>query len=252
MNGHPHNEHKRGSYRYRGLNPQEVIATTSALRNRINARFPRSDLTAVASELTHIASEAQERCEWIAKPLLSIRILVTFLIVILIGALCYSLSGLTLKSELVTLSDFLQALEAATNELLLVGAGLVFLVGIEVRVKRSRGLRSLHELRAMAHIVDMHQLKKDPGRLVKTPSLWTPQSPTMEHDAFHLSRYLDYCSEILSLIGKVAALYSQSFRDPVLLDAADQIEVLTTSFSRKIWQKISLIGPVAERASSPR
>lgn len=246
MNDLHQSDPTRGSYRYRGLNAHEVIATTSALRERINARFPQSDLTEIASELNHIASEAQKRCEWIAKPLLSIRILVTLLIVTLIAALCYSLDGLSLKSELVTLSDFLQALEAATNELLLVGAGLVFLVGIEMRVKRSRGLQSLHELRAMAHIVDMHQLKKDPGRLVKTPSLWTPQSPRMEHDAFHLSRYLDYCSEILSLIGKVAALYSQNFRDPVLLDAADQIENLTTSFSRKIWQKISLIGPVTE------
>jgi len=30
---------------------------------------------------------------------------------------------------------------------------------------------------------------------------------------FLLCRYLDYCSELLSLTGKLAALYAQSFSD---------------------------------------
>ena len=31
---------------------------------------------------------------------------------------------------------------------------------------------------------------------------------------FELMRYLDYCSEMLSLTGKLAALYMQNMRDP--------------------------------------
>ena len=58
---------------------------------------------------------------------------------------------------------------------------------------------------------------------------------------FELSRYLDYCSEMLSLTGKVATLYVQRFDDPVALSAVDQIEDLTTGLSRKIWQKIVII-----------
>ena len=54
-------------------------------------------------------------------------------------------------------------------------------------------------------------------------------------------RYFDYCSEMLSLIGKVAALYVQGFPDSVALQAVDDIEGLTTSLSRKIWQKIMII-----------
>ena len=56
-----------------------------------------------------------------------------------------------------------------------------------------------------------------------------------------LIRYLDYCSEMLSLIGKIAALYVQKFDDPVALVAVNEVEELTTSLSRKIWQKIMIL-----------
>jgi hypothetical protein len=58
---------------------------------------------------------------------------------------------------------------------------------------------------------------------------------------FELNRYLDYCSESLALISKIAALYVQDFQDPVLLDAVDDVEDLTAGFSRKIWQKITIL-----------
>jgi hypothetical protein len=58
---------------------------------------------------------------------------------------------------------------------------------------------------------------------------------------FELARYLDYCSEMLSLTGKLAALYMQNMRDPVIIDSVNEIEDLTTSLSRKIWQKIMIL-----------
>jgi hypothetical protein len=58
---------------------------------------------------------------------------------------------------------------------------------------------------------------------------------------FELIRYLDYCSEMLSLTGKLAALYMQNMRDPVIIDAVTEIEELTTNLSRKIWQKIMIL-----------
>ena len=33
----------------------------------------------------------------------------------------------------------------------------------------------------------------------------------------------------------------QEFQDPVLLDAVDDMEDLTAGFSRKIWQKITIL-----------
>ena len=65
---------------------------------------------------------------------------------------------------------------------------------------------------------------------------------------FLLVRYLNYCSEMLSLIGKVAALYLQAFQDGVVLDAVDDIEDLTTGLCRKIWQKLMILEGFADGA----
>jgi hypothetical protein len=45
---------------------------------------------------------------------------------------------------------------------------------------------------------------------------------------------------MLSLAAKVAALYADKLRDPVVIDAVGDIERLTTDLSQKIWQKIEL------------
>ena len=56
-----------------------------------------------------------------------------------------------------------------------------------------------------------------------------------------LNRYLDYCSEMLSLTGKIAALYVQQFDDSVSLVAVSEVEQLTTGLNNKIWQKIMIL-----------
>jgi len=56
-----------------------------------------------------------------------------------------------------------------------------------------------------------------------------------------LGGYLDYCSELLSLTSKLAALYAERFSDSVVLQAVDEVETLTTGLSRKIWQKIMML-----------
>ena len=58
---------------------------------------------------------------------------------------------------------------------------------------------------------------------------------------FELTRYLDYCSEMLSLTAKLAALYAQSSSDAVVIDAVSDLTTLTTNLSSKIWQKITLV-----------
>ena len=58
---------------------------------------------------------------------------------------------------------------------------------------------------------------------------------------FELRRYLDYCSEMLSLTGKVAAVYVQGFEDELAVNAATELENLSTGLSRKIWQKILIL-----------
>ncbi len=62
-----------------------------------------------------------------------------------------------------------------------------------------------------------------------------------------MSRYLDYCTELLSLASKVAAVHLQAVNDPVVLSAVSDIEVLSSNLTNKIWQKINVID--AERRS---
>ena len=63
----------------------------------------------------------------------------------------------------------------------------------------------------------------------------------MTMNAFLLRRYLDYCSEMLSLVGKVAALHLQKLDDATVVAAVNEIEGLTTGLSEKIWQKIDML-----------
>ena len=56
-----------------------------------------------------------------------------------------------------------------------------------------------------------------------------------------VARYLEFCSEMLSLSAKVAVLFAQGFPDPEVIETVSDIERLTTELSQKIWQKIMII-----------
>ena len=75
----------------------------------------------------------------------------------------------------------------------------------------------------------MHQLTKAPG-----------SSSHGLSDAL-LARYLDYCSEMLSLVSKIAFLYVNNFDDGDANQSVNELEDLTSGLSRKIWQKITII-----------
>jgi hypothetical protein len=137
------------------------------------------------------------------------------------------------------IAEFLKSSQALQNVVFL-GVAVLFLATAEIRIKRQRALAAIHELRSIAHIVDMHQLTKDPDQVVADDSL-TPSSPERTMTRFELSRYLDYCAELLALTSKVAALYVQDFQDPVVLEAVNDVEELTTGLSSKIWQKIMIL-----------
>jgi hypothetical protein len=92
----------------------------------------------------------------------------------------------------------------------------------------------------MAHVVDMHQLTKDPERLQERFH-GTDVTIAFDLDAALLNNYLEYCTEILSLISKTAALCAEESTDAVVLDTVSEVETLTIGLSRKIWQKISLL-----------
>jgi hypothetical protein len=231
---------------YRTVNPDSVVSTVSRLRDRVHERFPESSLARVASELLEVARSSAERARWSAQPLISLRVAMgALLLLIAVGlvATVLSLSG-SAKVHQVSAFELVQAVEAGVNDLVFVGVAVFFLASLESRIKRSRMLAAIHELRALAHIVDMHQLTKSPERVVLAgPD--TASSPERVLSPFELSRYLDYCSEMLSLLGKIAALYAQVTTDSGALTAVDQIEDLTSGLSRKIWQKLMILHRVS-------
>jgi hypothetical protein len=226
---------------YRSLDAQRIIATAEQLGKRVTERFPASGLSKVSGELLTETRQAAYTAEWLAKSHRAIRFVSGAVVVALLLLAVGTLLLLNWRVELFSnVADFLQGLDSLVNELVLIGAASYFLLGWESRRKRSRALRALHALRSMAHIIDMHQLTKDPERLL-APGQNTPSSPARTLTAFELTRYLDYCSEMLSVISKIAALYVQEFDDPVTLAAVNEVENLTGSLSQKMWQKIVIL-----------
>jgi hypothetical protein len=232
---------------YRSLDPEKIVGTVETLCRRIDERFPDAGLARVCRELLTVARESQKRSAWIAKPQKSLRVIIGVLILMIIAGLVLILAHAPLPGKGFDFVTLVQVSEAGMNVCILLGAAILFLITVEARIKRGRALKAIHELRALAHVVDMHQLTKDPERLL-AKAVATPSSPKQHLTATELMRYLDYCSEMLSLIGKLAALYVQKFDDPVALAAVNDVEDLTTGLSRKIWQKIMILNSVMVEA----
>mgnify|MGYP001221574817 CR=1 FL=1 len=217
------------------LDAQKIVLTAERLQERIHERFPQSGLSKLCGHLVVLAEDAHETAEWIARPHVPLRNATAVFSVLIVAGVVASVAAVPFGGNL-KLVEMVSGVEAAINDLVLIGAALFFLVSLETRIKRHRALQALHRLRSLAHITDMHQLTKSPDRL-EAGYQALENSPTHRLPAFELGRYLDYCSEMLSLTGKIAALYIQDFDDSVALQAVNEIEALTTGLSRKIWQK---------------
>ncbi|HLE68213.1 MAG TPA: hypothetical protein VJH87_00905 [Vicinamibacteria bacterium] len=236
---------------YRTIRADKVVDTASSLRARVRARFPESGLLRVADELLDVARESQERCRWIARPNVPLRVGAWFLVVAgIVGIAAIVVANVRMTESFWDLSNFVEGAEALLANLVFLGAGIAFLVTLETRIKRGRALFAVNELRALAHIIDMHQLTKDP-EMVFGRSVPTQVSPARNMTARELNRYLDYCSEMLSIVSKIGALYVQTFPDSQALSAVDDIESLTNGLSRKIWQKIMILDRYLDREPRP-
>lgn len=235
---------------YQDLKPEKIVQTTQVLCNRIAERFPDSGLRRVANEVLLVAEKAAETSEFLARPHVPLRIGVTFLIAVIFMVALGAMFSMDLALSFDGLSDFVQAVESAINDIVFIGIAVFFLTSWETRIKRNRVLKALRRLRSLAHIIDMHQLTKDPERILNAgPS--TSSSPRRTMTAFELTRYLDYCSEMLSIISKIGSIYIQHFDDSVTLQTVNDIENVTNGLSRKIWQKIIILDRIVQSETSP-
>jgi hypothetical protein len=225
---------------YRTLRADKIIETAERLRRRISERFPDAGLAQVAGDLCDVAEEVRERCRAIRRPHIPLRVGGFLLVALGVVGIGLVVTNVKVTEGMWRIENFLEEFDAALGSLVFMGAAVLFLVTLEIRIKRRRALAAIHELRALAHIVDMHQLTKDPEPLTLAGPT-TESSPKRTLTPFELNRYFDYCSELLSILGKLGALYVQDFPDPVALNAVDEVETLTTGLSRKIWQKIVIL-----------
>jgi hypothetical protein len=225
---------------YRQLDEANILRTLERLKARIAERFPASGLSKVADELIVVGKEVSETAVYLREPNYLIRIPVGIAIVLMVLLVTILAVTVPWPTRLKDLDQLNQLANTGINNIVFLGIAIFFLLTIETRLKRNRALKTIHQLRSLAHVVDMHQLTKDPERL-GSDAPDTASSPERTMTPMQLGRYLDYCSELLSVNSKLAALLVQNFTDEVILGAVNEIETLTTGLSGKIWQKIRLI-----------
>ena len=229
---------------FKSLNSAHIIETLDRLADRVRERFPDASLNNVVTEVIELGKRDRRRSERLARPYILLRMGTAAAIIGAVISLAYMgywlFSAIGVDGDGFDIFNIFEGVEAGLNIVILAAVAIFTLSRIEERLKRSLALDDLHELRSIAHIIDMHQLTKDPTAVLKLGPR-TASSPTREMSDFELSRYLDYCAELLSLAGKIAALYAQSSRDPVVIAAVNDIETLTSNMSAKIWQKIIIV-----------
>jgi hypothetical protein len=226
----------------RSLDPERIVYTIDKLRSRIEERFPGSGLGRLCESLLEIGEQTKARLDRIERPVWWLRT-ATWLMaaLVLVGAVAAIRAVLIeIPAGFGSAFEAVELLESGIQDVIFIGFLLVFLITAENRLRRMQALGHIRELRAIAHIVDMHQLTKDPDRFLHEIDD-TVSSPRRTLTRDQLGRYLDYCSELLSLVSKLAALYAERFNDTVILQAVDEVEALTTGLSAKIWQKIMVL-----------
>ena len=230
---------------YRTLDESKIIATLTALRDRIDNQFPDSGLGRVADEMIAVGGEVAECADYLNSPNWPIRILAGLLIAGMVVVLYLASPPLDLPTGAHKYSG-VQSIAAVLNIVAVVSVAVLFLLRLETNLKRRRAHGVLHELRSLAHVVDMHQLSKDPaGRRLPEPEI--TESPKGAMSPPSLGRYLDYCTDLLSLTGKLSALLVQRFKDEAVLAEVNEIEALASALSGRIWQKIQLLESAPQR-----
>jgi hypothetical protein len=221
----------------RQLRDDKLLETAEKIRQRIAERFPDSGLSQVAAEIIQITKDAIGRAEAISRPNLWVRAgQVVLLLIAVAGVVAYFQTRADQKPLWQSVLEFLDVTKGSTA---ILAATAIFLFTLETRLKRRRALRAVHELRAIAHLIDMHQLAKDPDRLGHPTEPINVGGRTMDADA--MGRYLHYCTELLAIVSKVGQLYVQDFPDTTAVTAVDHFENLATGLSNKIWQKLMIL-----------
>lgn len=241
---------------YSELDAVHILNTLKSVGERINDNFPESGLGKVSVELQEVGKTIVVLVDKLRRPIWALRALTMIGIIglIAVAVWVFYMAVTIAPTGQDGLMETLQAIESVTNELIFLTIGIIFFATLENRLKRRAAIDSLHRLRSFAHVIDMHQLTKDPNNVLRP-----------EEDSDHrfrkpedLIRYLDYCTDLLSINSKLAALHVQYFQDNEVLNNVSEVEMLSHELSRKVWQKIMILdislkghGPVRATEEHP-
>lgn len=228
---------------FRHIEAVRLRETTLWLEKRIRATFPGRSLGQLAYDLRDLVGDVEARCAAIAKPNWPLRLLVGVAMTTLVALLAATFRGMHWSVQESSWAELLQGVEAGLNELVMVGLVILFLSSLETRWKRGRALAGLSELRGVAHVIDLHQMTKDP-QIAAARRAEGEEVDLL--DPRDLAQYLSFCADLLSIVGKAAALYGQVLDDGVVLATVDEVESLSARAAGKIWQKLALV-QAAER-----
>lgn len=223
---------------FRHIEASRLRETTAWLEKRIRATFPGRALGRLAGDLRDLVGDVEARCVRIAKPDWPLRLLVGASILLLFALLGATFSALRASDGPASWAELLQGIEAGLNELVMVGLVILFLTSLETRRKRRQALAGLRDLRGVAHVIDLHQMTKDP-EIALARRLDGEEVERLSGEELQL--YLSYCADLLSIVGKAAALYGQVLDDAVVLATVDEVESVSARAAGKIWQKMALI-----------
>jgi hypothetical protein len=215
---------------YKHLRADKLIETADRLASRVVGRFPEASLGKVAVAVADVTRNAVATAERINRPNWALRVgLIALAVGIVAVAVTLAVVGINDSKQ------FMEIVRVASGAGLWLGAVAVFFWTLETRLRRGKVVQALHELRGLAHIIDMHQLSKD-------PECGAEADPAYNREG--LGHYLNYCSEMLAILSKIGQLYVEDFPDGTTLAAVDQLERLTSGLSQKIWQKVMILGQV--------
>ena len=199
------------------------METATATTKWISSEFPDTGLSRVSVEIASLTEEAVRTAERIRRPNVFLRAGIVIVLLAIVAGIGYHIYHASLQDII----DFTKGF--GFLGVYLIGA-LIFLVTLEFKVKRRKALRAVQELRAMAHIIDMHQLAKD-SEIEKFRN-----DPNKFKDK--IREYLLACTALLSLLSKIGELYVEHFPDQVATSAVNDFESVCNGLSSKIWQKI--------------
>jgi len=232
-----------GETQYRRLEADKVHKTIDQLHQRISESLPGRNLPNVAVEIgdvvRHISGRSARNRRTDELVRVGCRAGIALVTLLTAFAVAFAVRETLSTTDAIRAVDWVQFLESGIQDLVFAGIAIFFLSSIPNRLNRRESLASLHRLRSLAHIIDMHQMSKDPEDLL--PARASGRRADAAFTPAEFGRYLDYCSELLSMVSKAAALCADESTDAVILDTVSEIENLTNGMSRKIWQKITLL-----------